>query len=218
MKSKSVCMSGYQAAESFCGNREGAVLTAKPTYKELQQRIETLEKQLAECAKVEETLKAEQERYRRLYDRAPLAYQSIDEKGKLIEVNEAWLDMLGYARSEVIGRSMAEFLEPEWREHFMMNFPRFKSVGEILGAEFALRAKNGDTLLVSVYGKIGYDKEGNFRQTHCILQDITERDRTDRIRDQIVADLHGKIIRQEQKFSLLAECEICREKLKQYDK
>ena len=104
--------------------------------------------------------------------------------------------MLGYSREEVIGRSVAEFLSKEWQEHFRQNFPRFKSVGEVLGVEFELRTKEGMPILVSVNGKIGHDKDGSFQQTHCILYDITERDRADRIRDQVIADLQGKLTKE----------------------
>ena len=168
-------------------------MAAKPTYEELQKKVTEFEKKIAGYAKIEKVLKENQERYHLLYDRAPLAYQSLDEQGRLLEVNQAWLDMLGYSREEVIGRSAADFLSKEWREHFKQNFPRFKSVGEVLGVEVELRTKEGIPILVSVNGKIGLDSEGNFQQTHCILYDITERDRADRIRDEIIADLQKKL-------------------------
>jgi len=168
-------------------------MAAKPTYEELQKRVKEFEKKIAGYAKIEKVLKENQERFRLLYDRAPLAYQSLDEQGRLLEVNQAWLDMLGYSREEVIGRSVADFLSKEWRAHFKQNFPRFKSVGEVLGVEFELRTKEGIPILVSVNGKIGHDSEGNFQQTHCILYDITERDRADRIRDEVIADLQKKL-------------------------
>ena len=171
-------------------------MDAKPTYKELQKRVEELEEQVTRNAEIERVLKDKQERFRLLYERAPLAYQSLDGQGRLLEVNQAWLEMLGYSREEVIGRSVAEFLSKEWQEHFRQNFPRFKSVGEVLGVEFELRTKEGMPILVSVNGKIGHDKDGSFQQTHCILYDIMERDRADRIRDQVIADLQGKLTKE----------------------
>ena len=212
-------------------------MKTKPTYAELQKRVQELEKQISRFAEIEKLLKDEQDRFRLLYERAPLAYQSLDEQGRIIEVNHAWMDMLGYSREEVIGRSMGEFLSNEWKKHFKENFPRFKNLGEILGVEFEIRTKEGIPLLVSVNGKIGYDEEGNFLQTHCILYDITERDKTDKIRDQIVADLYGKIAREKEivdslrnsiinslqekmakekeLVAVFSDCKLCSEKLKQ---
>jgi len=35
-------------------------------------------------------------------------YQSLDEEGRIIHVNKAWLDALGYSHEEVIGRYLTE--------------------------------------------------------------------------------------------------------------
>lgn len=120
-------------------------------------------------------LQADYNRLQKLYDRAPLGYQSLDEDGVFLTVNQAWLDLLGYCREEVIGRSFADFLHPEWQDHFRENFPRFKAIGEILGVEFEMRRKDGQFILVTFDGRIGRDADGRFQQTHCICRDITER-------------------------------------------
>jgi PAS domain S-box-containing protein len=39
--------------------------------------------------------------------------------------------------------------------------------------------KDGTHILVSFNGRIGRDLQGNFRQTHCVFQDITERKRAE---------------------------------------
>jgi PAS domain S-box-containing protein len=124
-------------------------------------------------------MRERQSYFHQLYERAPLGYQSLDENGHFIDVNQKWLDTLGYCRQEVIGKSFADFLHPDWREHFKENFPRFKAIGEILGVEFEMVKKDGSYILVSFDGKIGRDQNGIFQQTHCILHDITERRKTE---------------------------------------
>jgi len=150
-------------------------MTEKPTYEELEKRIQELEQVESDLKKSEKALQNSQERFRLLYEKAPLAYQSLDEDGNFIEVNTSWLDVLGYSREEVIGKSFGDFLHPDWKDHFKENFPRFKAIGKILGVEFEIVKKDGSLILVSFHGKIGKDKSGNFQQTHCIFQDITER-------------------------------------------
>lgn len=142
-----------------------------------QQRLTRLEQRVAELEATEARLQAECENLKQLYTQAPLAYQSLDSEGRLLEVNQSWLDILGYQREEVIGKHFSEFLHPDWRDHFKTNFPRFKAVGEILGIEFEMVKKDGSALLVSFNGKIGTTPEGTFRQTHCFFQDITGRRR-----------------------------------------
>ncbi len=128
---------------------------------------------------MEHALRESEARFRLLYEKAPLPYQSLDRNGDFIEVNDAFLQALGYTRAEVIGRNFGEFLAPEWRDHFKQNFPRFKAVGEILGIEFEMVKRDGSRALVSFNGKIAFDRNGRFQQTHCIFTDITERRRTE---------------------------------------
>ena len=87
---------------------------------------------------------------------------------------------MGYTREEVINKSFGDFLHPEWRDHFKHNFPRFKAVGEILGVEFEMMKKDGSFIIVNFNGKIGRDDKGAFKQTHCILHDITSQKRSEK--------------------------------------
>jgi PAS domain S-box-containing protein len=121
----------------------------------------------------EEALREGEERFKMLFSNVPVPYQSLDGEGNFLEVNPAWLATLGYRREEVIGRNFSEFILPDWREHFKAQFPRFKTLGEVMGVEFEMLKKNGESLIASFTGKIGHDAEAHFRQTHCIFQDIT---------------------------------------------
>ncbi len=150
-------------------------MLAKTSYEELEKRVQELEKIEYKYKSSKEALQESENMFKMLYEKAPLGYQSLDENGHFIVVNQTWLDTLEYTREEVIGKSFADFLHPDWRDHFKENFPRFKSIGEILGVEFEMVKKNGTLILVSFTGKISRDKKGNFQQTHCIFHDITER-------------------------------------------
>jgi PAS domain S-box-containing protein len=150
-------------------------MAEKPTYEELERRVQELEKIESEYKSSKEALQKTENLFKLLYEKAPLGYQSLDENGHFIVVNQTWLDTFGYTREEVVGKSFADFLHPEWREHFKENFPRFKSIGEILGVEFEMVKKNGDHILVSFTGKISRDEKGTFQQTHCIFHDSTDR-------------------------------------------
>ena len=117
---------------------------------------------------------APEEKFKILFDRAPLSYQSLDINGNIIEVNDMWLQTLGYdSKEEVVGKNFGDFLDDDWISHFKINFPKFKNIGEILGIEFRMKRKNNERIIVSVHGRIGYDELGQFKQTHCIFSDIT---------------------------------------------
>jgi len=129
--------------------------------------------------KVEQTelnkaLKESEERFQLLFNKAPLGYQSLDFDGNFLEVNQQWLETLGYNKSEVIGRWFGDFLTPTYQDGFRKRFPIFKEQGSI-HSEFEMMHKNGSVLFIAFDGKVGHDLKGEFIQTHCILQDITER-------------------------------------------
>ncbi|WP_045221075.1 hybrid sensor histidine kinase/response regulator [Desulfonatronum thioautotrophicum] len=123
----------------------------------------------------EQAEKKSEEHFRLMFTNAPMPYQSLDEQGNFLDVNKAFLNVLGYSREELIGKNFGDILHPAWRDHFQENFPRFKAVGEILGVEFEMVKKDGSTILVYFNGKIQCDDQDRFLRTHCIFQDITER-------------------------------------------
>ncbi|MBN1821743.1 MAG: PAS domain S-box protein [Prolixibacteraceae bacterium] len=105
-----------------------------------------------------------------------MGYQSLDINGCFIDVNRAWLDMLGYDKDEIIGKWFGDFLHPDQKEVFRELFPlNIKSTEIIRGVEFTLKKKDGSFIIVQYTANIGRDKEGNFKQTHCIFQDITKQ-------------------------------------------
>ncbi|MFT5700965.1 MAG: two-component system cell cycle sensor histidine kinase/response regulator CckA [Desulforhopalus sp.] len=128
---------------------------------------------LAESLKREDLLVQENRYLRELYERSPLGYQSLDAEGHFIEINQAWLDILGYSKDEVIGQNFGDFIGHEWQQQFKENFPKFKAIGEILGFEFEMIKKDGSVLTVNLDGRIGKNSEGEFQQTYCIIKDIT---------------------------------------------
>ncbi len=123
----------------------------------------------------EDARKESEEKYLRLFNNAPLPYQSLNEDGCFIDVNPAWLRILGYEREEVIGKWFGDFLHPDFVQHFEANFPAFKKRGYVKDVQFRIRHKNGTYRHIEFEGCIGYLPDGSFRQTYCVFMDITER-------------------------------------------
>jgi PAS domain S-box-containing protein len=128
---------------------------------------------------IEKALQESEQKYRALYDNAPLPYQSLDAEGRFLDVNPAWLTTLGYERDEVIGWEFAAFLHPNCVPRFETLFARFKRCGSVQAMHFKVRHKDGRYLDVSYEGCTGYWSDGSFRQTYCVLKDITEQKRAE---------------------------------------
>lgn len=135
-------------------------------------------KDITEYKTNELLLQQNDSRFEALFNKAPLGYQSLDINGCFIEVNQQWLDTLGFERDEVIGKWFGDFLTPMYQDGFRKRFPIFKAQGHI-HSEFEMVHKNGAILFIAFDGRIGYNSLGEFKQTHCILQDITEKRKSD---------------------------------------
>lgn len=125
--------------------------------------------------------------FRLLFEQAPIPYQSLDIDGNILEVNDQWLAELGYERAEVIGKWFGTFLSPDSKEAFGVNFPKFKAAGSVRDVVFQMIRKDGRAITVSFIGKIRNDKQGNFKQTHCVFTNITEQRKSAEERGQLSA-------------------------------
>ncbi|MBI5186207.1 MAG: PAS domain S-box protein [Nitrospinae bacterium] len=127
----------------------------------------------------EDALQRSEEKFRVLYENIPVPYQSLDESGRFIEVNAAFLKKLGCSREEIIGAWAGDLAAPYHVDRFTENFLHFKETGEINDVEVDIKKKDGSIITVSYTGRIGYDQQGKFKQTHCVWEDVTERKQAD---------------------------------------
>jgi PAS domain S-box-containing protein len=123
----------------------------------------------------EDGLRRSEEKFRLLYEKAPLGYQSLDDDGIIREVNQAWLDLMGYTRQEVIGRWFGDFFPPDYFELFPEGFVCLKGAEEVCNLDFEMVRKDGSQITVSFYWRVAVDDTGGFVRTHCMFQDITAR-------------------------------------------
>ena len=118
----------------------------------------------------------DEERYRTLYRRTPLPLHSLGPDGRIEQVSDKWLDMLGYQRNEVIGRPLTDFMTPESaRQRNEEHWPRLVGTGELREAEYKLITKDGRRLDCVLSAVAERDAEGRLTKTLCGLIDISER-------------------------------------------
>jgi two-component system cell cycle sensor histidine kinase/response regulator CckA len=92
--------------------------------------------------------------------------------GTILRVNQAELDMLGYAREEYVGRHIAEFHADS---AVIEDILRRLTAGEVLsGCEARMRAKDGSIRNVLISSSV-YRVDGKFVHTRCVTQDVTAR-------------------------------------------
>ena len=129
---------------------------------------------ITESKQMEAALRESEAHFAALFNEAPVGYQSLDDTGCFIDVNAAWTETLGYAREEVIGRWFGDLLAPEYVEPFQERFPLFKERGTT-HSEFEMVRKDGERRFIAFEGRIAHKPDGAFKQTVCVLADVTER-------------------------------------------
>ena len=145
----------------------------KPTYKELEKRVQELEQAESERKLAYEALKESEERLEALSE-ASFEAIFLSEKGICLDQNQAAERMFGYTRAEAFGRHGTEWMVPEDREQVKNNIlSGYEEPYQVT----ALR-KNGTTFPCEIQGKRITYRRRPIRIT--ALRDITDRRRAEK--------------------------------------
>ena len=130
---------------------------------------------VTEQKKAKEEVRKSEERFKNLYDNAPVGYHEYDTEGRITRVNRTDLEMLGYTREEMIGRPIWEFnVEKEVaREQILEKLAGSRPPGS--GLERTYKRKDGTTFPVLIEDRLILDENRRIAGIRCTIQDITER-------------------------------------------
>jgi len=124
-------------------------------------------------------------RYLDLYQSTPAMLHTVDAEGRITAVSNHWLAKLGYARNEVIGRSILDFITDESRQPLMDGRLReFISQGDMQNVQRQMVTRSGEILDVLLSARAERDANGNVVRLLVASKDVTERNRAEaRLRD-----------------------------------
>ena len=145
----------------------------KPTYEELEKRIQELEQAESERKREDEALKESEERLKALSE-ASFEAIFLSENGICLDQNKAAERIFGYTQADAVGRHGTEWIVPEDREQVKRNM---LSGYEEPYEGTALR-KDGTTFPCEIQGRRINYKGRSIRIT--ALRDITERKRAEK--------------------------------------
>jgi PAS domain S-box-containing protein len=136
------------------------------------------------AAVVEELHGAEAD-YRALYNNAPAPQHALDIHGNLIGVSDYWLELMGYARSEVVGMPVTAYLRPASAERCRQGWSEFLAHGDKTVQEFEFVKRSGETVEALVSRRVERDPAGHIVRTLGVLTDVTARRKAERERDRL---------------------------------
>jgi PAS domain S-box-containing protein len=142
---------------------------------ELEAANSELKRQIAERQRTEERLLASRQRFRDLYDRTPLALQSVDGQARLVDVNDYWLQLFGYERDDVIGKSPPDFMTPDSALVYRSQaWPAMlSSHSEVRTVEYKFIKRSGEVFDGRLSARGEFDAAGRMLRSWSAISDVT---------------------------------------------
>jgi PAS domain S-box-containing protein len=140
---------------------------------ELQVHQVELEMQNAELQEGRDRMEMLLEKYTDLYDFAPVGYLSLDEQGRILEVNLSGAALLGVVRSRLINRRLPSFVAPANRPGFLDFLASvFSGAGKRV-FEATLRKEDGSSFRANFHGTAAISASGPLKTCRVAVSDIT---------------------------------------------
>ncbi len=129
----------------------------------------------------EEVLRQSEEEFRGTFDLAGVAKAQADpDTGRVLRVNRKYCELVGYTETELMGMTFLQLTHPDDRDQNAELFQRLLR-GEIADYNMTKRylRKNGTVVWVHVSAAMIHDSTGRPVRTVAVVQDFTERKRTE---------------------------------------
>ncbi|NOR59363.1 MAG: PAS domain S-box protein, partial [Methanosarcinales archaeon] len=139
--------------------------------------IRELHDALAERSRSEKKIQDLQRYNRGLVEASPDPLVTFDQKGIIMDVNEAKIRATGRTREELIGTPFADYFtdSEEAYKEVMLVF----ETGEVRDYELVMKARDGTETVVSYNASVYKDQKGNVVGAFAAARDITERKRAE---------------------------------------
>lgn len=160
-------------------------------------------------------LEESEARFRNIYDHSPVMMHTVDEEGRLVNVNRKWEEETGYMHEEVVGRKLDFLMTPASTEKAMgQMFPLFWAQGYVRDACYQFVKKNGEIIDVSMSCNLSFDPDGR-KISLSVVQNISERRRAEQelllaasvfessIEGILITDAEERILRTNKAFTMM---------------
>ncbi len=156
-------------------------------------RVVTFE-DVTEAKRIEEAMHRRETAFQDLFDNAPVGYFEYNTQGLITNVNRTELEMLGYAREEIIGQPVWKFIVGEENLQAQILSKLDGTLPPSQGNERTYKRKDGTTIEVLNQDRILRDSEGRITGIRSTIQDITARKQAEQ-----------KLLQSEEKYRTILE-------------
>ena len=132
---------------------------------------------ITKSKQMEKILKESEEKFKQLYENAPVAYHTLSPNGDITDVNEKWCQIFGCEKKEIIGKPIFHFIDEKEREAAKRSFiEKIQSKKSYTGGhERTYIDKNGKERIFVINDFFSFDENNNVKSIHTTMEDITQR-------------------------------------------
>jgi PAS domain S-box-containing protein len=135
-----------------------------------------LSEDITEKKKTQQKLRESEEKFRKLFEDAPLGISLVNENGVVLDVNKKMLDLVGYTKKEFIKKDVLELIYPDFVEKKKKLIDKlFRGDIDFFQFEEKRLKKNGDPIWLRVTSTLFQVETSDERVRLDMFEDITER-------------------------------------------
>jgi len=143
---------------------------------------------ITERKRVEQELRDSEEKFRALFEGSRDAIGITAPTGKFLDANQAWLDLFGYTRQEMLELNVADhYVHPRDRSRFRQEL---EQKGSLRDYEVKLSRKDGRVLDCLITSTVWRAANGEVIGYQSIIRDITDRKQA----EKAMRELSGRLL------------------------
>jgi PAS domain S-box-containing protein len=168
-----------------------------------------LHSEMQERERIGNELREREEQLRDLFENATDLIQSVAPDGRLLFVNRAWLNTLGYRASELTGLTIFDIIHPDCLVECRAVFERVLKGEALNNLQALFRAKDGHAIHVEGNASCRFEN-GRPVATRAIFRDISKRKAIEAERERLIQELQSALAEVQTLSGLLPVCGWCK--------
>ncbi|MBD3215175.1 MAG: PAS domain S-box protein [Candidatus Lokiarchaeota archaeon] len=142
----------------------------------------------------EEKSQRSERHYKKIIENLKEAYFEVDLDGNFTYFNKSFNQYLGYSKSELLGMNYRDLFKEETKNRISQIYNKIFRTGKPnLMSEYIAIKKNGETIIFESSAYLRYDSNGEKIGFYGLARDITEKKRSEKLREEFHERLEEKV-------------------------
>ncbi|WP_166267641.1 PAS domain-containing sensor histidine kinase [Marinobacter caseinilyticus] len=159
-----------------------------------------LQLQNEELRSVHDELERARDRYFTLYERAPVAYLTLTDEGRISSCNRAACDLLKCEKSDIIGTDLHEFIHPAWQDELYKHRRQLYQTSRRQKCEIQVRRPDGQARFVLLESELSDESGSNQSFWYVSMADIDAQKAVEDELSRLNSDLEKRVEARAQQY------------------